>query len=462
MPDPITRIVFRKGNFSEKTNLVLLQGEPGYTIDAKRLFIGDGTTAGGIAVGMKNLGVATFGETTTNLSFDQINMRGQPGDIIYDTVTSSVFALTGSNPGLVADYARFGVTLAPDNVTITKVGNAFSVKQNSLDGTYFNTTAIGRGLERVSSDQVVQIPDPTGGLTFVGNSLSVATAGVDNTKLANMPANTIKARFNTVGMPTDVPIIQLAQSLAPIVNANVAAVPTGTILDFAGTIAPVGYLICDGTAVSRAAFMNLFNVIGTTWGAGDGTSTFNVPDLRRRVTVGSGGTGSVTLGSAVGQTGGVESVLLTANQSGLRSHAHNFAVTTTLQNTVNIPLNHQHYFGYGGGGDDGAFAVRAAPGANVNRVTTVPAGLWLGAERQQAINGDGGGGYQNRNWNAGVSIARMYVTSEVITDGHSPTAFTLTFPLNFTSTTSNIGESSANEAHTNIQPSAVVTKIIKT
>ena len=137
-------------------------------------------------------------------------MRGQPGDIIYDTVTSSVFALTGSNPGLVADYARFGVTLAPDNVTITKVGNAFSVKQNSLDGTYFNTTAIGRGLERVSSDQVVQIPDPTGGLTFVGNSLSVATAGVDNTKLANMPANTIKARFNTVGMPTDVPITQLA------------------------------------------------------------------------------------------------------------------------------------------------------------------------------------------------------------------------------------------------------------
>ena len=56
--------------------------------------------------------------------------------------------------------------------------------------------------------------------------------------------------------------------------------PIGSVVFLAGIESPLGYLPCDGQAVSRIAFANLFAVIGTAWGEGDGESTFNLPDLR--------------------------------------------------------------------------------------------------------------------------------------------------------------------------------------
>jgi hypothetical protein len=62
--------------------------------------------------------------------------------------------------------------------------------------------------------------------------------------------------------------------------------PTGGGLDWYATTPPAGFLLCDGSAISRTSFSALFGVLGTTWGAGDGTSTFNLPDTRGRVIVG--------------------------------------------------------------------------------------------------------------------------------------------------------------------------------
>lgn len=66
--------------------------------------------------------------------------------------------------------------------------------------------------------------------------------------------------------------------------------PTGSIQAFGGPIVniPNGWLLCDGSAVSRVGFGALFSVIGTYWGAGDGSSTFNIPNLTDRFLVGSG------------------------------------------------------------------------------------------------------------------------------------------------------------------------------
>jgi len=61
---------------------------------------------------------------------------------------------------------------------------------------------------------------------------------------------------------------------------------TGTVLPFAGSTAPAGWLLCDGSAASRATYANLFGVIGTTYGVGDGSTTFGLPDLRGRVIAG--------------------------------------------------------------------------------------------------------------------------------------------------------------------------------
>lgn len=86
-----------------------------------------------------------------------------------------------------------------------------------------------------------------------------------------------------------------------------AYAPPGEMKMFAGSAAPSGYLLCQGQAVSRTGVTAaLFAAIGTTWGNGDGSTTFNVPDMRRRVPVGAGGTGTSVLGNAIGNTGGEE------------------------------------------------------------------------------------------------------------------------------------------------------------
>lgn len=66
------------------------------------------------------------------------------------------------------------------------------------------------------------------------------------------------------------------------------ASPIGMVADFAGPTAPAGWLICDGRAVSRTTYSNLFAVIGGYWGAGDGATTFNLPNLNGRSTIGPG------------------------------------------------------------------------------------------------------------------------------------------------------------------------------
>lgn len=100
---------------------------------------------------------------------------------------------------------------------------------------------------------------------------------------------------------------------APAVNGGVDVkkggddLPPGTFEDYGGGTVQPGRLLCDGANVSRATYSALFNKVGTTWGAGDGSTTFGLPDFRRRVAVGSGGTGTAQLGNAVGNTGGAES-----------------------------------------------------------------------------------------------------------------------------------------------------------
>lgn len=90
--------------------------------------------------------------------------------------------------------------------------------------------------------------------------------------------------------------------------------PAGIVMPFAGSTAPQGYLLCDGSAVSRTDYAALFAVIGTTYGAGDGSTTFNVPDISGRVVIGP------SQSHALGSTGGSETVTLT--ESELPAHTH--------------------------------------------------------------------------------------------------------------------------------------------
>lgn len=82
-----------------------------------------------------------------------------------------------------------------------------------------------------------------------------------------------------------------------------ADAPIGAILAYGGMSAPAGWMICNGAAVSRTTYAALFAAIGTAFGAGDGSTTFNIPDLREATTKGAGETGQ-TVGNHV-KTGGL-------------------------------------------------------------------------------------------------------------------------------------------------------------
>lgn len=83
---------------------------------------------------------------------------------------------------------------------------------------------------------------------------------------------------------------------------GIEIVPSGTIVAFGNTTAPTGWLVCNDTAVSRTTYARLFAITGTSFGIGDGSSTFNLPDLRDRVPLGFGtnmsSLGAVTTGIA--------------------------------------------------------------------------------------------------------------------------------------------------------------------
>lgn len=86
----------------------------------------------------------------------------------------------------------------------------------------------------------------------------------------------------------------------PFYRSNIQAAPAGKITHFAGATAPAGWLACNGATISRATYAALFAAIGTTYGAGDGATTFALPDLRGEFVRGLDSGRGVDAGRALG------------------------------------------------------------------------------------------------------------------------------------------------------------------
>jgi microcystin-dependent protein len=144
---------------------------------------------------------------------------------------------------------------------------------------------------------------------------------------------------------------------------GVEGVNTGLIVPWGNNSTPSGFLDCDGSNVSRTTYANLFAVIGTTYGVGDGSTTFGLPDLTDKTIVGKSPT------KALASTGGANTVASTGTIGGsagnttlttptIASHSHSMNVggAGTMQGDPDGPLNQANPSGAGTGGAGGGGA----------------------------------------------------------------------------------------------------------
>lgn len=123
-------------------------------------------------------------------------------------------------------------------------------------------------------------------------------------------------------------VTKVTANVAGAAGLRDAVIPPGVPAMYGGASAPSGWLFCDGAAVSRTTYAALFAAIGTTFGAGDGLTTFNLPDFRGRSPLGVG-QGNIA-------EGGTNSVI--RNVDGYRTE--NRGTATLLNGTASIVVNH--------------------------------------------------------------------------------------------------------------------------
>lgn len=214
------------------------------------------------------------------------------------------------------------IMVATDGTTIVKSGETsvanFTANALTVAGNVSAATLITSGNATLNS------------ATVTGN-VSVATLVAN---AATVTGNVGTATVVASGNITAANFIGNGSNLTGLVT-----LPSGIVLPYGGTSAPSGFILADGSSLSRTTFAALFAIFGTTYGSASGT-TFTVPDLRGRVVAGqddmggasanrltglSGGVNGDTLGGA----GGAETHLLTGVQSGVAAHNHAYVAGTT-------------------------------------------------------------------------------------------------------------------------------------
>lgn len=273
-------------------------------------------------------GVQTI--TMSNSNYTLTNLNG-----VSDEARNMVLVIQGTNSGIY-------------QVIIPANQPKMYVVSNQTAGGYaitIGTTGVGGTLISVPNGVTAQVyTDGTntysaqtgsagnflvnGNLSVTGNQVDVGNMSVGGT-FGVTGASTFTGIPSGPTATTGTNTTQLATTA--FVNASITANPgvlTGSLLMWPTTSAPTGYLNCDGTAVSRTTYAALFAVVSTTFGTGDGSTTFNLPNYTSRM----------PYGTTIGATGGSADAIVV-------SHTH------TATSTVTDPGHtHNVYNPAGGGG----------------------------------------------------------------------------------------------------------------
>jgi hypothetical protein len=136
-------------------------------------------------------------------------------------------------------------------------------------------------------------------------------------------------------------------------SPSIIFVPTGGLMMWPTSSAPSGYLMCDGTAVSRTTYAALYAIVGTTFGAGDGTTTFNLPNYTNRM----------PYGTTIGVTGGSADAVVV-------SHTHTATVTDPgHSHTISPPYQTNINSGQTGRNDSSQSQLNSATSSAVTGIS---------------------------------------------------------------------------------------------
>ena len=224
----------------------------------------------------------------------------------------------------ILNESILGIKLVPQTITQRELADG------GISTSKIAQKAITTGLlddECVNTDQLGE---------FAVTSDKIAPAAVTADEIADGTITATELAANSVTTPK---ILDASVTLAKLAQEVIdRLIPIGTVVEFAGTAgSPAMWLECNGQAISRATYATLFTNLGTIYGAGDGATTFNLPDRRGRVAVGIGSdnstVGRITAATAdsitLGGTFGAETQTLDVTQ--IPSHNHsNWVLNTSL------------------------------------------------------------------------------------------------------------------------------------
>lgn len=323
-----------------------------------------------LALGGSTLLNATgLGGTTVALTQSQcrpltLSISGTPGGIVTYTVPSGVGGQWIVRNGTSGGYAVRIQSLAGGTYVSIAAGDNVQVSCDGTSTGMVRSTTAAAG----AAGSNTQVQYNSGGvlagatnMTYDGTTLSVAGLNNSgNTVLGDVAGDTLTINSNTMAIPNTLNIgsdtmwmtaatkqvgigtttvgsdkLVVAGTIKSTsggfvfpdatTQSTAAALPPGIVVPYGAASAPAGWLICAAQAVSRTTYSALFAVIGTTYGAGDGSTTFNLPDLRGRIVAGvdnQGGSAASRLtattmtpdGNTIGAVGGTQTVTLTAAQ----------------------------------------------------------------------------------------------------------------------------------------------------
>jgi microcystin-dependent protein len=272
---------------------------------------------------------------------------------VLDTVDAAVAAVTLADFGVTASAAELnrmdGVTASASEINVLDGLTASTSELNILDGVTASASDINKlsgmtastselntltGVTATASDL-----NKLSGLTASTselNKLSGVTATTSElNKLAGLTATTAELNKLAGATPSTAEINYLTGVTSNIqtqINAF-ATFPPGIVVPYAGSSEPSGWVLCQGQALSRVTYAALFAIIGTTYGAGNGSTTFNIPDLRGRFVAGKDDMGGVAANRLTGTSGGVAGATLGAS-GGAETHALTIAEMPAHTHTV--------------------------------------------------------------------------------------------------------------------------------